>query len=367
MNELLWKPNWPECRQRFIDWWNRKGALVGTWDGLPGLTPHEQLPPLDEPPLPEYFTNPVRRAAWEHYCLSRMAFPADMLPIASAYTGAGHLSLFLGSEPHFTPETVWFEPVLENHEEPEKLPPLRFDPNCRWWGITEDILSREVELGRGGSTSPTGARYLVGCPDLVENIDILSDLRGHQQLMVDLADRPEWVEKTVNEITTAWIEAFERIYQIIKAPDGSSTFDAFRIWSPGRTAKLQCDANALIGPEMFRQFVVPSLRQQCAHLDHSLFHLDGTQCIPHLDALFEIEDLDAIEWTPQPNVPDGGSPHWYDMYRRILKAGKCVQALNVKPNDILPLFDAIGTDGVYVLGRFKTIEQVETIEKALGR
>ena len=40
---------------------------------------------------------------------------------------------------------------------------------------------------------------------------------------------------------------------------------------------------------------MPALSEQCQWLDNSMFHLDGSQCIVHLDALLEIDALDAIE------------------------------------------------------------------------
>lgn len=89
----------------------------------------------------------------------------------------------------------------------------------------------------------------------------------------------------VDEITAVWFEAYQRIYDIIRLDDGSSTFGAFRLWGPGRTAKLQCDASAMFSPAMFRRFVAPSLTKQCEWLDHSLYHLDGTQALVQPDTL----------------------------------------------------------------------------------
>jgi len=96
-----------------------------------------------------------------------------------------------------------------------------------------------------------------------------------------------------------------------------------------------------------------------------MFHLDGTHCMKHLDALLEIEALDAIEWTPEPTVPGGGDPCWYDLYRRILSAGKSVQVLAPKPEEVGPLLDAIGTDGVMLLV-WGTEEDAERLERLLG-
>jgi hypothetical protein len=295
------------------------------------------------------------RAAHIHWDLAHRVFPADILPIAHTDLGPGSLALFLGSTPHFSKETVWFEPSIEDCETPEALPPFAFDEDNHWWRVTEAILT--------ACRSRANGNYLVGCPDLVENIDILAALREPQTLMMDMLERPEWVEQRVAEINQVWFDAYQRVYEIIKLEDGSAAFDAFRLWGPGKTAKVQCDAAAMFSPHMFRRFVVPALTEQCEWLDYSLFHLDGTQAMSHLDALLEIDALNAIEWTPQAGIESGGHPRWYDMYKRILAAGKSLQALHVAKDEIAPLLDAVGTDGVYLLTRCSGIEEAEAIQE----
>jgi hypothetical protein len=100
---------------------------------------------------------------------------------------------------------------------------------------------------------------------------------------------------------------------------------------------------------MFADFVVPALDEQCARLDYTLYHLDGTHAIPHLDSLLAIDALDAIEWTPQVSIPQGGDPLWFDMYRKILDAGKSVQAIGVRPHEVIPLLEAVGPNGLYIM------------------
>jgi hypothetical protein len=117
--------------------------------------------------------------------------------------------------------------------------------------------------------------------------------------------------------------------------------------------------SAMFSPEMFGEFAVPGLTEQCEWLDHSLYHLDGTQALCHLDQLLGIDGLDAVEWTPQAGIETGGSPRWYDLYRRILTAGKSVQAVNVEPGEILPLLDAIGGRGVYLITQFGSEREAE--------
>jgi hypothetical protein len=352
----MWKSNWIETQQRFVKWWNREGLLTGMW-GAPetGDCIHEKVSaPVKPATLDERYCNAAFRAAENHFRLSRSIFPLDVLPTACADLGPGSLALYLGSRPGFSEDTVWFHPCIENEEEPEKLPALKFDPNHPWWKITEDILCRCAGAARG--------KYIVGCPDLVENMDTLSSLRGGQTLCLDMVERPEWIEQKISEINQVWFDAYDRIYDIIKLEDGSSAFGAFYIWGPGKVAKLQCDASAMFSPQMYRRFVVPALTAQCAWLDHSLYHLDGTQAMLHLDALLEIAPLDAIEWTPQAGIETGGNKRWHDLYRRILAAGKSVQVVNVEPDEVIPLLDAIGNKGVYMLIQFKDEREAEHVQ-----
>ncbi|HVU35601.1 MAG TPA: hypothetical protein VHE61_19330 [Opitutaceae bacterium] len=345
-SNLSWKSNWEDTRRRYIDWWNRKGVLIGMW-GAPETDRcvHEQVPrPAVPATIDERYTDPGFRAAQNHHRLACSEYPADVLPLAVADLGPGSLALLAGSQPSFAEDTVWFFPCIEDVAEPESLPPLAFDPANPWWTTTERILKACAGKGRG--------RYVTGCPDLVENMDVLASLRGGQTLLVDLVDRPEWVERKVWEINQLWFDAYDRIYELIKLEDGSAAYGAFYLWGPGKTAKLQCDASAAFSPAMYRRFVAPALAAQCEWLDFSLYHLDGTQAMIHLDTILSIEALDAIEWTPQAGIEPGGHRRWYDLYRRILKAGKSVQVVGVEHDDVVPLLDAIGTDGVYLMTTF---------------
>ena len=353
--QTMWKTNWEETKQHFCDWWSRRGLVLGMW-GAPGSDAcmHENVP---RPPSPgslrEAHVNADLRAQRNHYELARRAFPADTLPISDTGIGPGSLALLLGSEPGFSDETVWFEPCIHECSRPEELPPFKFDEGNQWWITTEKTLVACAKLARG--------KYVVGCPDLIENIDILAALRGPQLLMTDMIERPGWIEEKMPEINQVWFEAYQRTYDIIKQDDGGAAFGAFSLWGPGKTAKVQCDASAMFSPAMFQRFVVPSLTEQCEWLDYSMYHLDGTQAICHLDALLGIDALDAIEWTPQSGLEDGGHPRWFDLYHRILDAGKAVQIVGVGKKEIVPVLDAVGSSGVYIMTSFSSSAEAEEI------
>lgn len=330
---------------------------MGSWFAPRRTQPREGISdPGPAASVEQQWTDLDWRAAKSRYEAACQDWPLETLPISDPWLGPGSMALYLGSEPDWQPDTVWYRPSLDS---PESAPPVRFDPENPWWRVQTELTDRMIEA--------SGGRYYVGCPDMVENWDVLAALRDAQVLLMDMLDQPAWVEKKIEEINQAWFQVYDRVYDQIRQQDGESMFGWFRTWAPGKVAKVQCDGASMFSPEMFRRFVVPALSNQCAFLDYSLFHLDGSQCLGHLDALLEIEELTAIEWTPDPKVPTGGSPHWYGMYRKILAAGKRVQVLDARPEEIEPLLDAVGGDGIYFLsspGDQLTAERyLETVER----
>jgi len=358
---VFWKENWPETRENFLRWWRHDGLVVSPvmWgDYLPRAKAWADVDRPARPPTNEArFVNPGQVAAQAHYQLAHADCRLDALPIAQVDIGPGSVAAYLGSEPQFGESTVWFEPAIHD---PDTCTRIAFDPANRWW-------RRQLELIEAVQRQ-SGGRYFVGCPDLVENIDVLSSLREAQQLMMDMIERPDWVKARVREITDAYFLIFDELQARLRDPDGGMAFWAFGLWGRGRTAKVQCDAGAMISREMFDEFVEPELRRQCAWLDHAMFHLDGTQAIQHLDTLLRIDELDAIEYTAQAGVETGGNPRWWPLYRRIIEAGKSVQVLDVFPHEIAPLLDAIGTAGVYLhVTGARTGEQLREVEAIVAR
>jgi hypothetical protein len=353
---LLWKADWPQAKANLARWWRREGLVLCLTSARPG-TREGISRPADPPDLETLWLDLGYRAASAEYAMASQDFHAEAFPYFDTEIGPGSLGLFLGAGGRLAADTVWYDPCLTD---PESGGTLRFDPQGNpWWDRHLALIETALRRADG--------RYLVGIPDLIENMDTLAALRGSELLLYDLVERPGWVHERLAEINKAFFEVFDIIYNLVKDGDGGNAFSAFRIWGPGKTAKLQCDFSAMISPRMFRQFVVPPLAAQCRWLDYSLYHLDGTTAVQHLDALLEIEALDAIEWTPQAGKPHGGSPEWYDLYRRIKAGGKGVQAIDVHPEDVLPLLDAIGPQGTFilvsgVLSEKETEEMIRAVE-----
>ncbi len=330
------KPDWPEARRAWEEWWRRKGlALYVT---APRETPLFASNPPEPTDLRTRWLDPDHRVRSFLHTAARTFYGGVAFPMFDSHIGPGSLGLFLGCGGELAETTVWYDPVITD---PEHCPVLVFRPEGYWWERHLAIVEEAVGRSEG--------RYLVSMPDLIENLDTLAQLRGAQQALYDMADHPDWVERAIWEINDAFKESYELLWERVRDAWGGSCWSAFQIWGSGKVAKVQCDICCVISPADFRRFVQPALTDQCAWLDRSMFHLDGTQALPQLDNLLSIEPLDAIEWTPQAGLPGGGSPEWYDLYRRILAAGKSVQAIGVAFDEVLPLLDAAGPDGMLIM------------------
>ena len=330
------KPDWAEARRAWGDWWHHKGLALH-------VTAPRDCPAFDaEHPgyadLRTRWLDPGYRVRLHLHTVANTFYGGAAYPMMDTHIGPGSLGLFLGCGGELAESTVWYDPVITG---PDHCPELVFSPEGYWWDRHIELIEEAVRRSE--------ARYLVSMPDLIENLDTLAQLRGPQEVLYDVADRSGWVERAIWEINDAFKECYDLLWERVRDPWGGSCWSAFQIWGLGKVAKVQCDICCAISPGDFRRLVQPALADQCAWLDRSMFHLDGTQAMPQLDNLLSIDSLHAIEWTPQAGIPGGGSPEWYDLYRRILSAGKSVQAVGVAFDEVLPLLDAVGHEGMLIM------------------
>ena len=282
------KKNWGETKERFLGWWKHSNVDRPLMKIVAKRkTPLEDLEETWEAKTPEDKHLEVERKAinLRNYCRTH-DFLAESFPTLDINIGAGSMAAYLGAEPEFSWNTVWFHECIDDWG---KRGLLKYDPDNIWWKKHLEAIRRGQELSKGD--------FLVTIPDIIENVDILSAMRGAQNLCFDIMDEPELIKSYISQIDELYFRYYDAFYDIVKGEDGGSSYTVFSIWAPGRIGKIQCDYSAMISPDQFREFIVPSLRKQCQKLDFTLYHLDGPDAIRHLDALMEIDGIDALQWT----------------------------------------------------------------------
>lgn len=342
----MWKENFEESKQRYLQWWNQKGTVLSMWEHIPKMgEPYEWVAkPMVVNDAQHYWLNARERAGRLHYEMSRNSYKADILPVANTQLGPGSLAAILGASLQGRDNTIWI------HPDPSFNGSIVMDENNPWWLLHLELLSACRALSEG--------KYMVGCPDLVEGLDVLASLKGSDKALIDLMLEPDKTMEQLQQINRIYFDVFDRIYEIINV-NGEMAWCYFSLWAPDKLAKLQVDISLMISTDDFRTFCIPFLKEQCVKIPYTLYHLDGVDAIRHLEAILEIDELKAVQWTPGEGRAQGGSSAWYHLYKRILEAKKSVMIHWIQLNELEPLFDAIGSDGLHLNVDFKSEKEIE--------
>ena len=345
----MWKPNLEETKKHYINWWNHKGIVLNMWEHFQeGVAPHADVPMPPAPKsLDQKWFDPEWRAEYLDWYVAHSSMKADMLPVANTQLGPGSLAAILGGVFEGGEDTIWI------HPNPNYTDDIKFDindPANKNWQLHKDLLRACKKKANGN--------YFVGMPDLMEGMDVLAAMKGTDKVLLDTVMQPDVLERQMQQINDIYFKVFDELYDIIREGD-EMAFCYFSSWAPGKMTKLQSDISTMISVEDYRRFVQPFIREQCQKIDYTLYHLDGVGAMHHLPALLEIEELNAIQWTPGVGEPQGGSPKWYDLYKKILAAGKSIMACWVTLDELRPLLDNIGGNGVHIEMDFHNEDEVE--------
>jgi len=256
----------------------------------------------------------------------------DSLPVFWFWFGPNS-SMYLGGDIKSAPEenTVWFDPgeslALEEMH-------FAYDPDNLWWQRAIEIDTRAVE--RWGDRVCFSPRTFSGI------MDTLASFRGIHELLIDLYESPDEVIRLSKEITDVGIRLFQESCDIVKT-DGRGTTNGWgSVWTPERTAMLQCDLSCMISSKMFERYVMPDLHRSVRQMEHAFYHLDGEEAIHHLDSLLSLEALQGVQWVPGAGKPQASD--WLPLLKRIKDGGKLSQ-FYVDPDGARKIVREIGGRG----------------------
>jgi len=249
--------------------------------------------------------NMIKRAAATYY-------GGDAIPVYTPSFGPDQFAGFLGAKLQMTCDesnTSWAEPFVTDWD---SVIPFTYQQNLLWQRMQQfyRVLTEKAE-----------GMILMGHLDMHSNLDALAAMRGAEQLCLDMIDHPEIIDKAMSAICPVYKSMYETLDGIANGPilGRSSWIHAF---CDKKFNTIQCDFIAMIGPDMFRRWVLPALHYEATFLDHTIFHLDGPGALKHVDDILNIKEIDCISW-----VPGAGQPpieQWVDLLQKIQTAGKSV-------------------------------------------
>jgi 5-methyltetrahydrofolate--homocysteine methyltransferase len=352
------RDRWVEVRRTYDDWWSGKIDRPLFHVAVQGYDPGRPKPELRSrtaEPCAD-LSVPAEEVvdAWD-WETSRWEWLGDAFPIAWPNLGPGVLAAMLGARLNARPESIWYDlpESWGGKAKPIEEIELVWDLDNPWVRRTDDLMRAAMERWNG--------MVQVGMTDLGGTLDVLSTFRPSERLLLDLVDSPDEVQRLTWQIHELWWQAFDHFNTVLQPVNPGYT-----AWTPVFSEKtyymLQCDFCYMIGPRMFREFVMPELAACCRRLENPFYHLDGPGQLPHLDALLEIEELKGFQWVP----PAPGPLHdkWPDVYRKIHEAGKLIQIEHRRTDDGRWHIDVIAeqlgsTRGLIVMGRSDITEEAE--------
>jgi len=313
VSSLLYREDAAEVRQRLTTWWN--GGDIGRpalqlW--APREKPLEDIPAMPEPPgwLTGYSTtNLAYRVNLSARACINNHYLGEAMPSVAPDLAPNCLALYLGCRGVEMPGTVWCEPCMASPDDAR----FDYDPDNFYWQFSLRLGREQLRLGKG--------KFLLQFPDLIEGLDTLAAMRGTEELLVDLLERPDWVHRCLRQITDRYFRYYDVLYDLFRDEVGGSIFWC---WAPGRMAKFQCDFSAMISPAMFGEFMVPVLTEMTERVSHCMYHWDGPGALGHHDHLLSIPRLQVLQWTPGDGHEPAWHRRWWPYFHKTFEAGKKV-------------------------------------------
>jgi len=348
---LLYKEDWEKTKARYLAWWAHEAlgrcaiAVTAPKDNAPDI-PEPKRPPTPD----ERWTDLDYISALNEYRLARTYYGGEMFPVwTGGHPGNKRLAVFLGCPITLSFDTGWLDPILtgENIE----YESLRLDESEPHFQFTLKLLERAVRETKGKSIPSLGA--FGGCGDT------LAALRGNEQLLYDLIERPDQVRAADQHIMEIWCTVYDRFYNILKdAAEGSTCW--FTLWSPQKFFSAHNDFSYMISPKDFVNLFLPTIERQTNFLDHTVYHVDGVGAFAHVDALCELPRLQAIQIQPGSGQP--GPLHFMPLLKKVQAAGKNLH-ISLWPNEIETALSELSARGLFIRTHCETEAEARALLK----
>jgi hypothetical protein len=206
-------------------------------------------------------------------------------------------------------------------------------------------------------------RYPVSHGSMIGPCDLLGELRGHTQSILDIVEEPTRAQETLWRAASIFEEITTEVWKHLPLFNGGYFDGMYQLWSPGPIIRIQEDASGLYSPALYRKYLQPLDRSLASHFANAFIHLHSTSMFL-LDAFLEIEELRCFEVNN-----DAIGPPLAEMlpYFRMVQAAR--RALLIRgtftADDIRLLMDSLDPRGLYLLILVKHPDEAECLRPLL--
>ena len=365
---MYYKTDWEQAKKRLEAFWQnelldrccvavfapRKTSKLPPFPELqwgPWMGGMEAIADDDEAALKEWWTDPEQNYQRAKLWFENTYFGGEAIPATYVNWGAMAMAAMYGSPPKFNKTSVWYPAVIKDWDTWE----WKFDAETNeTWQTILKIERYLIENSKG--------MYFVGKPELGNAGDLLSLMRGMDNLALDLLDHPEAVHKAIEVLSTTWVQLMEQVYQMTHpVNDGGDVLAWMSLWAPGKHDQMACDFSSVISRGMFQKFFVPDIERMGNWCAYGTYHLDGPAAMKNmLDTLLTIEQIDNIEWTPGAGSPPTYSPQYIPAYQKIQQSGRRLYLL-AEPHEIEPLLSHLSPKDLFLCTHADTQEEADEL------
>ena len=368
---MHYKEDWPDARRRLEFFWKereitdrpcvavfapRRTSKLPSFPELqwgPWLGGLDAIPDNDVAVIRRWWTDPELNYERMQLWFENTWFGGEAIPCTYVNWGAMAMAAFYDAPANFKKTSVWYPEVIRDWESWK----WRFDRvTNEYWRKTLDIVKLLLERDNG--------RYFVGTPEFGTAGDLLSLMRGMDNLALDLLDHPEEIKGAIDLLGDTAVELQKLIHGMThKANDGGGVLAWMSLWSPGSQSQLACDFSTVISPNLFKEFFTGEIEKEAAWADFATYHLDGPDAMrSHLDTLLAMPSIDTIEWTPGAGSPPTYTPAYIPAYKKIQAAGKRLYLL-AEPGEIEALMAELSPKGLFLCTHADSQEEGERLLK----
>ena len=335
--ELTYKPDFERVKKVWNHFW--EGEIIGR---PPVLAATRKPGHSSVDVSAARYLNAIR-GEWETQLalvdrwLESTAFLGEQIPTFAPDFGPDQVAACFGSKLVFNPNsdmrTNWADAVVDSWD---SFLPITLDPENETW---KGLLAYAQRIA-----AHAAGRYLVSGIDFHTHADALAALRHNDRFCMDFYDSPELIERAMTESTNIFPGMYRALVDAGNMGGDRGTIGSHPFWCDGKFATIQCDFIALIGPEIFRRFIMPAIEFEASFLDRCSFHLDGPSALIHLDDILSIPGIDIIQWVSGAGAK--AMDQWVDLFHRCQKAGKSVWIYGVNVDRMKALHTELEPDKV---------------------
>jgi len=327
------KPDYEKAQKRMNAFWNHE-ACDRPLVLMPFVKPDAQpFRRKNHETQEAYWLDVEYRAEEAKHHMENTVFYADSMPVFMPNLGPEIISAWAGCPYFFGEGTTWTEPCLLDWQKDKAV----IDPNHPLAKKLEEFTRLLLEVAKDN--------FIVGLTDFHPGGDHVAALRDPQTLALDMLEYPDEIKAKLRSSYKEYYPIYDFYVDWLKK-SGMPIASWIPITSETSMYIPSNDFSCMISKDMFDEFFLEGLAEECRHYKQSIYHLDGPGALHHLDSILSIPELNAIQW-----VPGAGEEQclpWLDLFKRILSAGKSVMACPQNIDELRILMETLPAQGLCI-------------------